>query len=341
MTTRTIAMHHVAAALLGARRSGIDVTPLLTKAGISPVLLEQPRARVTPEQYARLVQELWAAMDDEFLGFGPVRSRRGTFATMGLLAVHSPDLGAALQRATTFYALFADHPPLHLELFDDTARLTLDLVGADDPEHFLAESLLVLCHRFANWLVRTKIPLRLAEFDYPAPPHRAEYDLLYGCPLQFDTPRTAISFDATYLKLPVLRDEASLNEFLRTSPADLLSRRDYGSTVSARVHNLLARAVHAGAARANGPGLPGLEEVAARFAVSPQTLRRQLREEGTAFSRIKDQVRRDAAVAGLVAGRESIEGLAVRLGFSEASAFHRAFRRWTGASPGSYRSNAR
>ncbi|MCP2260741.1 AraC-type DNA-binding protein [Streptoalloteichus tenebrarius] len=339
MTTRTIAIHHVTAALRGARRRGLAVDALLTAAGIAPVLLSQPRARVTPDQFARLVKKLWDALDDEFLGFGAVRGRRGTFATMGLLAVHSPDLGTALRRASAFYALFADEEPVRLDVEGDTARLVTRLSMVDDPEHFLTESVLVIAHRFANWLVRTRIPLLLAEFDYPQPAHRAEYDLIFGCPQEFGAPRTAISFAATHLDRPVLQDEASLAGFLHRSPADLLARRDYGSTTGARVHTLLARAVHAGAAGPGGAGLPGLEQVATRLSVSPQTLRRQLREEGTAFSRIKDQVRRDAAVAALVAGRESIEELAVRLGFSEASAFHRAFRRWTGASPGSYRAS--
>ncbi|SHG10529.1 AraC family transcriptional regulator [Streptoalloteichus hindustanus] len=341
MTTRTIAIHHVTAALRGARRRGLAVDPLLTAAGIAPVLLAQPRARVTADQFARLVKGLWNALDDEFLGFGADRSRRGTFATMGLLAVHSPDLRTALQRAASFYALFADTDadtdPLRLEVVGDTARFAARLSMVDDPDHFLTESVLVIAHRFANWLVRTRIPLLLAEFDYPQPAHRAEYDLIFGCPQEFGAPRTAVSFAAAHLDRPVLQDEASLAGFLHRSPADLLARRDYDRTVGARVHTLLARAVRAGAASPSGPGLPGLDEVAARLSVSPQTLRRQLREEGAAFSRIKDQVRRDAAVAALVAGRESIEELALRLGFSEASAFHRAFRRWTGASPGSYR----
>ncbi|MGG8407039.1 helix-turn-helix transcriptional regulator, partial [Streptomyces sp. 12297] len=82
---------------------------------------------------------------------------------------------------------------------------------------------------------------------------------------------------------------------------------------------------------------PALGEVAGRLAVSPATLRRRLGAEETSYQQLKDQVRRDAAIAGLAEGGEPIAELAARLGFSEDTAFHRAFRRWTGTTPGAYR----
>ncbi|WP_370648224.1 helix-turn-helix transcriptional regulator [Amycolatopsis sp. FU40] len=76
---------------------------------------------------------------------------------------------------------------------------------------------------------------------------------------------------------------------------------------------------------------------AGRLGISAQHLRRLLRAEKTPIGEIRDAVRRGAAIASLRRGDESIEELARRLGFSEASAFRRAFRRWTGQSPGHYR----
>lgn len=94
------------------------------------------------------------------------------------------------------------------------------------------------------------------------------------------------------------------------------------------------------ALRAAAPArLPEVCEVAARLAMSPATLRRRLQAEGTSYQRLKDAVRRDAAITSLVAGHEPIAELAARIGFSEDTAFHRAFRRWTGTTPGAYRLN--
>ena len=315
MHTRTVAIHYVRAAL----RACPEPSAVLAGAGIPASLLADDRARVTPAQYTKFIQTLWEVLDDEFMGFGPRPSKRGTFAMMCLLAVHCPDLESALRRGLAFYSLFDQ--PLRLSL--DDGRFSLEIPG--DPDHFLTESLLVLWHRFSSWLIGRRIPLRGAEFGYPEPAHAAEYHLIFGCPLTFGAPATAISFDPKFLRMPVVQDEAALRRFLRHSPAELLSRRDHGADTAGHVRRLLGR------------GVTGLEAVAAALGVSAPTLRRRLAAEGTSFREVREQLLRDQAVASLVRGGESVEELALRLGFSEASAFHRAFKRWTGSSPGSYR----
>ncbi|MET9230609.1 AraC family transcriptional regulator [Lentzea sp. NPDC003310] len=315
MHSRTVAIHYVRAAL----RACPEPSAVLLGAGIPPSLLADDRARVTPAQYTKFIQTLWEVLDDEFMGFGPRPSKRGTFAMMCLLSVHCPDLESALRRGLAFYALF-DEP---LELSLDGGRFTLHIPG--DPDHFLTESLLVLWHRFSSWLIGRRIPLQSAEFGYPEPAHAAEYHLIFGCPLRFGAPATTIAFDPKFLRMPVVQDEAALKRFLRHSPAELLSRRDHGADTAGHVRRLLGR------------GVTGLEAVAAQLGVSAPTLRRRLAGEGTSFREVREQLLRDQAVASLVRGGESVEELALRLGFSEASAFHRAFKRWTGSSPGSYR----
>jgi AraC-like DNA-binding protein len=126
----------------------------------------------------------------------------------------------------------------------------------------------------------------------------------------------------------VLQDEAGLRAFLRRAPGDVLARLDYGSTAAAQVRRLLGQSLP--------DHMPHPQDVAARLAVSTQTLRRRLAAEGTSFQQIRDQLRRDVAIAALAAGSVSIEDLSQQLGFSEPSAFHRAFKRWTGSAPRSY-----
>lgn len=199
-----------------------------------------------------------------------------------------------------------------------------------DPDHFRAETLLVVAHRFAGWLIRRRIPLRRVDLAYPAPPHVLEYDLLFGAPCRFGAETTALVFDRALLNEPLLQDEAGIAAFLRRAPQDLLARIDYGSTTAARVRRLLGQSLP-------GPGLPPTEaELAGRLSVSPQTLRRRLAAEGTSFQQLRDQMRRDHAIAALAEGRTPIERISEQLGFSEPSAFHRAFKRWTGSTPRAY-----
>lgn len=88
MRERTIASHFVRAALRGADRHGLACDPILRQAGIQSAVLVEPRARIAPEQFSRLMQLLWEALDDEYLGFGRQPSKRGTFAMMSLSLIH-------------------------------------------------------------------------------------------------------------------------------------------------------------------------------------------------------------------------------------------------------------
>ncbi|MFG2195458.1 AraC family transcriptional regulator [Streptomyces sp. NPDC048639] len=344
---RTITVHHARAVLRGAQRRGFDALPLLQRAGIPPLLLRDDTARVTPEQFTALVRAVYTATDDEFLGLGAAPSKPGTFAMMCCAALGCEDLGAATERAFLFYGLFPSGPRLALERHgpgrdpDAGHGEALCVVRNDlsrDEDRFVAQCLVVVWHRLSSWLIGDRIPLLRAEFAHPAPapPHRAEYELLLGCPVRFGAERTAAAMDARRLSAPVVQDEATLGELLRRAPAALLSRHDYGTTVAEQVRRVLVPSLRAG-----GPArLPEAADVAARLAVSASTLRRRLRQEGTSFQELKDAVRQDAAIEGLVGGREPIAAVAARLGFSEDTAFHRAFRRWTGTTPGAFRSAA-
>ncbi|GGP79414.1 AraC family transcriptional regulator [Streptomyces melanogenes] len=328
----TITVHHVRAVLRGAERRGIDTVPLLQAAGIPPLLLGDDRARVTPVQFALLFRALYRATQDEFLGLGSAPSRPGTFAMMCCASLGCRDLGGAMRRGIAFYRLFPGGPDLALTAEGPEAVFAVrgDLGGRDE-DRFLTECLLIISHRLCSWLVGRRIPLLRASFGYPPPAHKDEYPSLFGCPVRFGQTRTEAVFDARWLTAPLVRDEAALEQMLRRSPFELLSRRAYGTTVAEQVHRDLGRALLA------SPRLPSLDETAARLALSPATLRRRLQHEGTSFQQLKDAVRRDAAIAGLAEGREPIAELAARLGFSEDTSFHRAFRRWTGTTPGAYR----
>ena len=328
MRERTIASHFARAALGGARRSGFDYAPLLQQLGISPELLDEPRARIAPEQFTQLIQNLWLALDDEYLGFGNAPSKPGSFAMMCHALIHCRNLEKALQRGLLFYSLFPEAPRLSLSREDEWVRLSLDDAQLWDPDHFLSESLLVIWHRLGSWLIGQRIRLEQATFSYPKPAHGAEYDLLFPCPLVFCAEQSSLLFHSRYLHMPLLQDERTLKHFLERSPADLLSRPDDGDSLSSRLRRLLSR---------DSAQWPDLEAVATQLHISPQTLRRHLREEGTSFQELKDQLRRDIAIYHLGRADLSLQQIAEQLGFSEPSAFHRAFKKWTGLTPGAYR----
>ncbi|MBN9747864.1 AraC family transcriptional regulator [Amycolatopsis sp. A1MSW2902] len=327
-TTQTVPISFVHRLLRVAERRGFDVLPMLRAAGIPADIAYRPRTRVTVEQMARVTRDLWRLTGDELFGLGPPIPL-GTLKFVTLAVIHAEDLRAVGIRVAGATKVLAGVPRLKVAYGDSTARVELDVSKLDDPEHLGTELMLALVHRLLGWLAGKRIPLRALEFPYPSPPHAADYDKIFGCPAVFDAPVAAFEFDSALLDSPVVRSERDLEAFLGDQPGIWYATRDYGSTVADQVRKILEHGLRG--------QWPTAEQIAARCNVSVQHLRRLLREQDTSISEIKEEILRDAAIASLVRGEEPVDELAARLGFSEASAFRRAFRRWTGSPPGAYR----
>src|SRR5258708_24091314 len=139
---------------------------------------------------------------------------------------------------------------------------------------------------------------------------------------------TVIAYEASCIDLPVEQNERSIKEFLRTAPESILVKYKNGSSLTSRVRRRLRQFL---------PGeVPDFEGLADELNMTPATMRRRLHEEGESYQSIKDQLRRGLAISYLSHSTRSVMDIALELGFSERSAFHRAFRKCTGASPGEF-----
>lgn len=325
----TIAICFVAAALQSVRGRNLNADELLADVGLSSNLLQVPQARVSAKHYGALWRAIAAALDDEFFGQDSRRMKVGSFAMLCHSVLSCKTLGQALDRSLRFYALILDDISGSAERDAKEARIVLHQ-GAGVPQRVFAhELLLMLLYGVSCWLVGRRIPILRTEFSYAEPAHSAEYRLMYCADLRFNRANTLLAFEASYLDLPIVQNERSAKEFLRTAPESILLKYKNGSSLTARVRRRLRQFL---------PGtVPDFEELAEEMSITPATMRRRLHEEGESYQSIKDQLRRDLAISYLSHSRRSVMDIALELGFSERSAFHRAFRKWTGASPGEFR----
>lgn len=324
----TIPIQRVQAIVELARRRGLDISSILVDAGIAASLLQEGRSRVTGAQASDLIRRLWRVTDDELFGLGLQPVPRGTFRLVCFGLVSAGDVRTAVERFESFNRSLPGIPPLGMSEAGEVARLSFDISAVPNPANLVIDSMLTITHRFIGWAIGRRIPLRGVEVPYPADPDVDDYDLIFGAPVRFSAPAPALVFDTEVLSAPITRDDDELIAFLADAPAGVLDRRVYAVSLSTQVRRILQRGL--------GGDWPSVDDIATELAVSPQTLRRKLREENTSTRDIREVILRDAAITSLVRGDETVAALAQRLGFSEPSAFSRAFRRWTGNAPGSY-----
>lgn len=287
-----------------------------------------PRGIVTIEQVAELTRELWMLTGDELFGLGDP-APLGSFALMMRASIHVPDLRGMVERIVQAAEVLSGLPSIRTVEGRAEARISISTDSIDDPDHLAGELLTVLVHRVLAWASGRHIPLIAVQLPWPRPSYAAEYEVVLGVHPTFDHEVVSLVLDRHQLDAPVIRDEDDLAEYLRDQPQVWYSTREYESTVTQQVRSILHRGLKG--------TWPTPEEIAAQLNVSVQHLRRLLHAENTALSQVRAEVLKEAAVASLSRGEETQEELAARLGFSEASAFRRAFRRWTGYPPSHYR----
>src|SRR5271168_4326432 len=329
----TIAICFVAAALQSVRARNLNADELLAKVGLSASLLQAPQARVSAKLYGALWRAIALTLDDEFFGQDSRRMKSGSFAMLCHSVVACKSLRDALERSLRFYALILDDISVTLEADAAEARIVLhERASGAGGRVFAHELLLMLLYGVSCWLVGRRIPILRTEFSYAEPKHSAEYRLMYCDDLSFNRPHTLLAFESDYLALPVVQNDRSIKEFLRTAPENILLKYKNGSSLSAKVRRRLRQSLP--------KEVPDFEDLAGELNMTPATIRRRLHEEGATYQSIKDQLRRDLAISYLSDSTRSVMDIALELGFSERSAFHRAFRKWTGASPGEFRRNS-
>ena len=312
---------------------GLDPAQALLQAQIAPQDVKNQNARVTAAQFEALNAHAMQELDDEALGWFSRRLPWGSYGMLCRASLGAPNLGVALKRWCRHHRLLASDIVLDLRVADGVATIA---ITENRPLGEFREFCLVSSLRFllgyACWAIDSRIALRATGFPFAAPPHQDAYPLMFPGTVQFGAIQASVHFDAQYLALPLQRDEAALRTMLkRALPLTVLQyRRD--RLLGQRVRELL---------RAPQPAATTspitAEGLATRLHMSSRTLHRQLLEEGVSLQALKDEVRREQAMDQLRRSSRPIKQVALAVGFRNEKSFSRAFRGWTGSTPGEFR----
>ena len=327
------------ALLAQARAHQRDVQAILRAARFpfDPLRQDAQTAFVSREQYSRLAVELIRELGDESGGVMPdVQTPVGTTRLIGLSMLHSPNLAAALRRGIEFNACCRVRRGAdvinRLEVDEERKEATLGYCCDDDSPETQHSVLcnLAMWMRFCGWLIGQHIDVTSATCAGPEPGFKAGIRHFFPCPVYYDRPLNSVTFSARHLEAELVRDEAELEEFLKLAPYYLVIEPQAATrSITHRIREILGDDFRR--------EMPSFEELTRLLNMSARTLRRRLEKEGTSYQRIKDNARRDVAISLLSREGRTVSEVAEQVGFSDPSAFHRSFKKWTGLSPGSYR----
>ncbi|MFT5332814.1 MAG: AraC-like DNA-binding protein [Halioglobus sp.] len=318
---------------------GYDFSAVLTHAGLDFDPLDENSVGYRPEisamQYTRTYQQVLSLLQDETFGAsGSDLVAPGAFRMMCYCIISCENLGQAIKRASEFYRTFFDErSQLYSNFSEQFTRVGYRSMSRTGNTQVAAADAygLSMWHRFFGWLCGR--PLELTRVDFVGdPPQRLEkYEALFGCPLYFNQTSDLMYFDSAFLAWPVVHTEHSLREFLRTAPYQLLIMENGsdGDNLTAQVKAMIGYDF--------SDGFPSFEAISAALNMSAPTLRRRLKREGTTFQQLKDDSRCDVAKLHLDRLELSINEVAMQMGFTDPSAFHRSFKKWTGLTPGQFR----
>lgn len=338
MREPTVAASWPKALLEFAAARGADADSLMRVANIESHELADPAARVPLDRYVALIDAAIEQCNEPALAlaFGEQVSM-DNLSIVALIATNAETAQDSQATINKYSALMIDDgddsgAPA-IELVQRDGKLWIKL-GSSVYSRFPAvtESGIARVVSGARSLLKSyggdsstgKFPEAI-HFTYPEPPHRSEYDRMFGVPLVFNSDMNAIAIDPAVLSLPMPKQFSAAAATLTGHADELLSRLKSTGSIRTSVETVLIHRFESGDVR--------MEIIAQDLGLSRATLFRRLKAERVTFDQVLSELRQKRALQMLNQERRSVQQTAHLLGFSDPAAFSRAFKRWTGVSP--------
>jgi len=308
------------------------LAPFWAATDLTPELVADDDARITPAQFCVAWAELIRVTGNPDVALDIAAAMpSGAFGIVEYVCRSAPTLGGALQRWVRYLNLLDDAVKVGLAVEGERAYLRVEL-ESEAPAPGAHELCFALVAKYAREL--SAVPFRLTgvELVHRAPPDVARYRTWFDAPVTFGAATNQLIFPAAALEASLVSSDPALLAILTRAADELHARAPEEPTVSAQVARVLREALREDEGH--------IEIVAKRLGMTGRSLQRRLKDEQTSFNAVREQVRKELSRRYLDANL-SIAEISFLLGFSEPSAFFRAFKRWTGQTPVEARRAAR
>lgn len=310
---------------------GLSPKQCLQGSQIDPCMLEDPLATISAQQELQVIRNLHALLGPEFpLGL-EIGSRHHftTFGIWGFALVSSSTFVSAVSVGLRYLQLTTTYSRITATARGHEAILLIDDQGLpEDVRDVLIESAMATLITLQIDLDPVNLPAKALRLKRQAPAYASRFEALFGVMPDFAQSENAVAVDINCLTLALPQANPLTRKYAETECQKLLAQRTQRKGYAGQIRDQLA---------GHTTHFPAMPVLAKELGTTPRTLRRRLAIEGVTYEDLIDEVRETLAEGLLKATTLSVEEISTRLGYSEPSAFARAFRRWKAMSPREYR----
>ncbi|WP_290537100.1 MULTISPECIES: AraC family transcriptional regulator [Alcanivorax] len=308
---------------------GLDGEAILRRHGLDPQMVRDPEARLGAAVSTALLDDCLAQLGDPAMGIEIARhAQYNTFGALGLAVAAGGDLYSVLNRITRFHRLISDLVRTELTVDDATVALQF----SSNTDHQPHPQAIVFVMATIVRLLRIRIhrdhnPVAVSAPDWIEPGLRQAMGRYFRCPVT-ESDHYALAFDKANAQQMLAASDTQLAAMLDATLAQRLADSERGSLASKLTLWIEQRLPD---------GEPSLTEAAAECCMSSRSLQRRLADEGLSWKQLVEDTRKMLVERHLRTPGMTVTQMAFLLGFSEVSAFSRAFKKWFGVSPSQFR----
>ena len=308
----------------------MDTDAFLRSNGLDPAVVKAPDARFPIETYLLLEEKAAEMCSDACFGLHMGEYvEAGNWSILGYLMMNCQTLAEAFEKSSRYSRIIGNLIDSRLDLLADRVKITLITPSYAPPmSHHCFDAVISACVRMMYNLTGIHLyPLEVT-FAYPRPLSTAEYERIFNCPLLFDQDETSFTLGFALLNTPVRAPNPELLAYFGQYARDFIAEMDQNQEHTRAVTRIIL-------ANLDDENL-GIDKIAREMSLSVRTLQKRLEDEGVIFSDLLRSVREKLAKKYLQENY-SVEQITYLLGFSEPSAFRKAFKKWSGITPREYR----
>jgi AraC-like DNA-binding protein len=314
------------------RSLGADPNEVLAEAGFDPELFDDPDSLVSYAARGLLLDHCVTRTGCRH--FGLLVGQQGglhSLGLVGLLVKYSPDVETALRSLVSFFHLHVHGAVISIEVHGNVAVLNYGIyesrVKATDQ---IGDGAVAVMFNIMRALCGPDWKPIEARFAHRKPEDVRPFRQFFCAPVRFFAEENAVVFSADWLTRPLPGTDPELHRVLQKQ-VDALAAR-HSADFAEQVRSVLRTALLTSHAKA--------DEVAALFSIHSRTMHRRLKAFDTSFQELVDESRFEIARQMLEASAEDVSEIAASLNYADASAFTRAFRRWSGTTPAAWRARS-